>query len=113
MLAVEDMTLGELMTRDPQALLASASRESIASHPAWQRVHALPVVDRGGVLLGAVRYETVRRLERELGRAARDPDRHATASALAELYGLGLGGFVEWASTTVRGTGPRRRGGAS
>jgi magnesium transporter len=113
MLASEDTTLGELMTREPQTLPASASREAIASHPAWQRVHALPVVDRGGVLLGAIRYETVRRLERELGRAARDPDGRTTASALAELYGLGLGGFVELASTTVRGPGSRRRGGTS
>ena len=113
MLADPDENLGSIMTRQPQALPDHASREGIASHPAWQRVHGLPVVDRNGVFLGAIRYETLRRIERDLGRAAREPDRHATSAALAELYGIGLGGFVEWASASVRGPVPRRRGGSS
>jgi magnesium transporter len=113
MLADPNVTLASIMTRGPQVLLDHASREGIASHPSWQRVHALPVVDRSGVVLGAIRYETVRRVERVLGRAAREPDRHATSAALAELYGVGLGGFVEWASAAVRGPVPRRRGGSS
>jgi magnesium transporter len=112
MLAEPGTALPSIMTREPEALLAQATREGIVGHPAWQIVHALPVVDKGGVLLGAIRYETVRRLERELGHAARQPDRHATAAALAELYGIGLAGFVEWASVSVRGPAPRRRGGA-
>jgi hypothetical protein len=61
--------------------------------------------------LGAIRYEMVRRLERDLGRGAKQVDAQATAAALAELYGLGLGGIVEWASATVRGPAPRRRRG--
>jgi len=103
MLADSAKLLSAIMKPEPDALSASASREGIAGHPAWQRVHALPVVDASGILLGAIRYATARRIERELGTAARAPDRQVTALALAELYGVGLAGFVEWASAAARG----------
>jgi hypothetical protein len=33
-------------------------------HPGWQHFHALPVVNADHVLVGRVRYETLRNLER-------------------------------------------------
>ena len=109
MLAPATASLATIMTAQPETVLANAGREAIASHPAWQRVHALPVVHKSGLFLGAIRYEIVRRIERDLGRRAHGADAQETAAALAELYGLGLGGIVEWATSAVRGPLPRRR----
>ncbi len=109
MLAPSSAALTAIMTAQPESLLTNAGREAIASHPAWQRVHALPVVDKNGLFLGAIRYESVRRIERDLGKRAHASDAQETSAALAELYGLGLGGIVEWATSAVRGPAPRRR----
>ena len=35
----------------------------VLRHAAWRSLHALPVVDASGALVGLVRYETLRRLE--------------------------------------------------
>src|SRR5690606_40748530 len=35
----------------------------VRAHSGWQRYHALPVVDEEQRLLGAIRYQTLRRLE--------------------------------------------------
>jgi magnesium transporter len=111
MLAAPKAPLVSFMTERPDAILANAGRDAIAAHPAWQRVHALPVVDRNGIFLGAIRYQTVRRIERELGRSARAADPRLTATALGELYGIGVGGLAALAATAVRGPGGRREGG--
>lgn len=108
MLASPDVPLHSIMTVRLQMLLSSAGAAAIVSHPGWQRVHAMPVVDAQGIFLGAIRYKTVRRLERELGRAARAPAPEVTARALAEFYGLAASGLGEWAMATVRG--PSRGG---
>ncbi len=110
MLEAADAPLASIMTPRPEALPSGANCEAILAHPAWQRVYAVPVVDAKDTLLGAIRYETLRRIERELGRGTRAADPRITAAALGELYALGLGGFAEVAASTVRGT--RRRGGA-
>jgi magnesium transporter len=110
MLVDRDEPLASVMTPHPFSLVAHATREAITAHPAWQRVHALPVVDAKGVLLGAIRYETLRRIERELGQGSPRHDAGVTAAALGELYGLGLGGLTEVVASSVRGS---RRSGAS
>jgi magnesium transporter len=109
MLASPVEPLPSLMRAGPDSLSSHASREAIVAHPGWQRVHALPVVDKSETFLGAIRYETMRRIERELGQSARAVDPRATAAALGELYGLGVAGLAELASAAVRG----RRGGHS
>lgn len=71
------LTLRELISAAPDALVgavahtsvatlpATADRDAIVAHPAWDDLHAVPVVDDGGRLLGILRHETLRRLEHE------------------------------------------------
>ena len=82
-------TLARIMTRSPHTLLADEPLEAIALHPAWKRQHALPVVDRDGRLLGALRYSAFRAVESELGARSASRDTQVT-SALAELFALGV-----------------------
>jgi RNase P/RNase MRP subunit p29 len=78
---------------DLMALAVSAGEAAITAHPAWERVHALPVVD-GRRFVGVLRYKVMRRLER--GLAVRTPDEQAatTRAALAELFGLSVAGLT-------------------
>jgi magnesium transporter len=71
------LTLRELMHAPPSRPLASLvggpvvclhardSRSVVLRHAGWRSYHALPVVDPSGLLVGVVRYETLRRLEAE------------------------------------------------
>ena len=65
----------------------------VREHAGWQHYHAMPVVDDEGRLLGAVRYQTLRRLEREASDRGPDPAR-LTTGALAELFEVGTTGLV-------------------
>ncbi|HKE13734.1 MAG TPA: hypothetical protein VKB80_02630 [Kofleriaceae bacterium] len=114
MVAAPDEAVAAIMTASPLRIAAHAHAEAVADHPAWQVVHALPVVDRNGAFLGAIRYEVARRVERELGRGRPTADPSATAAALAELFGLSVAGLAEWAAGMVRGPvkSPRDGGGA-
>lgn len=96
MLAAPDATLGNIMTRDPEALFAHDSLEVIARHAAWKRSHALPVVDRDRRFLGALRYSTFRAIETALGQASSGPNADQTASALAELCALGASAMTRF-----------------
>jgi magnesium transporter len=86
-------TLGAAMHRDPVRLDADAGFATLAAHPAWQEVDALPVVDGSGRLVGAIRHKVVRRLEAELGLRARSESVLATLFGLSELYWAGLSGM--------------------
>lgn len=68
---------------------------AVVGHPAWRSYHALPVTDEAGRLAGAIRYQTVRRLEHETDAAAGSAPVGPTVGALGELFHLGLAGFVE------------------
>ncbi len=93
-----------IMVRNPHRLQADDTLERIARHAAWQRVHALPVVDASGRFLGALRYAAFREIEAELGQTASGPDATRSASALAELYGLGANALLHLASATLTRT---------
>lgn len=71
----------------------------VRTHPGWRRFHALPVVDDEGHLVGAVRYQTLRRLEQEAEAASAVQPAALTVAALGELFHLGIVGFVEGVST--------------
>jgi magnesium transporter len=100
--------LGAVMGAPVMRLHADDDRRAILVHPGWNEFHALPVVDAEGRFMGAVRYETLRRLEIE--GAARDRDRVVSvAVSLGELYWMGLSGLVEGlGSVALRGA--RRTG---
>lgn len=107
--AAPNTRVATFMTRNPQRVRALNPFESVVRHPAWRRVHALPVVDGSERFLGVLRYSVFRRVEAELGQALSGPDPARTASALAELYSLGAGGLAQWISGTL-GSGGHQGG---
>lgn len=100
-------TLASLCRSGVESLLVGTQLDAIASHSAWSRLVALPVVDAEGTLLGVLRYSTLRRIEQELRTVAASQAPGATGEALAELYGLAVAGVLEWPSLLF--SGPRSR----
>ncbi len=92
-------TLASIMERRVSRLRAHDDSTAILAHPGWVDFHALPVVDDAGVLIGALRYRTVRRLELESSTESRAPV--SLVVSLAELYWLGLTGLTEGVAAVV------------
>ncbi|MDE2810010.1 MAG: CBS domain-containing protein, partial [Gemmatimonadota bacterium] len=88
--------LASVCTRNVASIAASATWQTVVGHPAWGSVHALPVVDRTGQFVGVLRYEIVRALERRQAGDTLADSGLQTASALGELFGLGLRGVFHW-----------------
>ena len=63
LLANDDATLHSVMRSPVAHLRADLRGEALATDPAWRSYLALPVVDAEGMLIGVVRYESVRDLE--------------------------------------------------
>ena len=113
------LNLRELMLADGEAPLANAmhatvsrvrsdaGEDEILAHPGWREYHALPVVDADGRLVGAIRYETLRRLEQGRSSARTTNPLLTTAMSLGELYWFSLRGVV----TGVGDLAARRNGG--
>lgn len=105
------LTLRELMLASPKTMLSSAMRShvlrltaradfaSIVAHPGWRDFHVLPVVDDGGVFVGVIRHEKLRRLED----ASRKPANQAVSTmlSLGELYWIGLTGMLAGVAATI------------
>lgn len=107
--AAPDAKLQNVMRERPETISARATLLAISAHPGWRYYHAMPVVDADNLLLGAIRYETARSLERELGQAVRQSDVAETAGALAQLYAIGALGMVEWFSALAPTRNNRKR----
>jgi len=75
----------------------------VREHPGWQSYHAMPVVDDEDRLVGAIRYQTLRRLEREASGRSTEPSK-MTSGALAELFQLSTSGFVAGMAAAAGGT---------
>lgn len=100
------LNLRELMLAPPEAPLAAVARPALARlnardgwravvvHPGWRALHAMPVVDEGGVFLGAIRYETVRRLEGDVETTLAPRPGLGTVLGLAELCWIGMTGIL-------------------
>ena len=97
--------LGSIAVRSVASLPARASWKSVLANPAWNRFHALPVVETDGRFLGVVRFESVRKLDDRWKESQLDDQGARTATALGELYGLGLRGLFDLATSTVLGVG--------
>jgi magnesium transporter len=91
MLAEPQTPLTEMMATGVDRLAATADRKAILVHPGWTEYHALPVVDDGGRFVGALRYETLRRLE---GQARTEAPSASLAASLGELYWVGMSGIL-------------------
>ena len=94
--AAGETSVLSVMRERPAYVPAHASFSAVVAHPGWRHYHALPVVDRQRVLLGVIRYDTARSVERELGQAVRRTNVSQTAGALAQLYAIGTLGMAEW-----------------
>jgi len=89
-----------VMHREVHSINVFAPLALVRDHAGWQRFHALPVVDDEYRLLGAIRYQTLRRLEREATNTGPAPA-NLTAGALAELFQLGTSGLVAGLAATA------------
>jgi magnesium transporter len=93
MLARPRDPVGAAMHRDVDRLSAWMPVSLVREHAGWHRYHAMPVVDEHQRLVGAIRYQTLRRLEREAADRGPEPAL-LTARALGELFRLGTTGLV-------------------
>ncbi|HSC26687.1 MAG TPA: hypothetical protein VLD67_05405, partial [Vicinamibacterales bacterium] len=89
-----------LMHEPVESLPAWTPAAAVRTHPGWQRFHSLPVVDDAGCLVGAIRYRTLRHLERMAETGAVRPE-GPTIAALGELFHIGMAGFVEGISAVA------------
>jgi len=101
MLAPQKESLRAVMHRDVAALPALARRQAIVEHPGWLDVHALPVVDDGRVFLGVLRYETLRKLEREAAVPVSAGGGLAAVLTLGELCWVGMAGILTDLTSSV------------
>lgn len=100
MLARARDPLSATMHRDVERLNVLTPVALVREHPGWQSYHSLPVVDDEDRLLGAIRYQTLRRLERDATGRGPAPAQ-LTAGALAELFRLGTDGLVAGIAATT------------
>lgn len=91
LLADRDEPLSGVMHR-PVSLRAGLAGAALLDHPAWRSYLALPVVDEAGVLVGALRAETLRQVQRGPGAPVQGV---ATALGMAEAFWIGLGRLLE------------------
>ncbi len=96
-------SLREVMKESVFRIAADADRKAILEHPGWREVHSLPVVDAKGRFLGALRYRTLQRLQRDAARGGADG--RETVSALGDLFWTGMAGALD-ALTMVGNRGP-------
>jgi magnesium transporter len=89
------VTTKELIVADPDELVASimkdqiesvsaeATEEELLQDPNWRLYHTLPVVDRKGHFLGALRYRTLRQIDE---RSAVRPTAGSLPDALLQMW---------------------------
>ncbi len=102
MLARPGDPLPTVMSTSVDRLSADLDFQAILNHPAWQQYHALPVVDNIGILIGAIHYETLRRIEKDNKKSILPRHAQTTSAALGELYKIGLYGFVRSTTTPLK-----------
>jgi hypothetical protein len=59
------------------------------------------VVDEKGVFLGAIDYQTIRRLEQEIIKPPQQSPLNETTAAMGELFWVGFSGLVKGAATAI------------
>lgn len=67
LLARPKQTLDAIMIRQPFRLAADSDLAAIVGHPGWEQFDMLPVVDKTGAFLGAIRHRSIRQLARTRG----------------------------------------------
>lgn len=103
LIAAESSRLDELCAGGELALPAYATVTSVLNHPLWGRRLSLPVVDRGGILLGMLQHAALK--SHVPGASGAQPqDVLAPVMALAELYWAASSSIIE---TIARKKTPR------
>jgi magnesium transporter len=90
----EDKLLGEVMHSPVLRLYVHADPIAMRAHPGWLDYYALPVVDAQGMLVGLLRYKTLRAAYPDVT-VAGAPDPLAASLALGELFWSTLGQFLQ------------------
>ena len=98
MLAPSEALISSLMHTHLETISVQATYQAILEHAGWQKIHAIPVVDDTHTFMGAIRYETLRRIEQDTRTHVTTDSIETVGSALGELYRIGLSGFMN--STT-------------
>lgn len=88
--------LSDIANTEALSIDASVTWAEILAHQGWERFHMLPVVDRSGRFLGAVRLATVRKLERAAILADDSGGSTRAASDLGGLFTVGFTALVRW-----------------
>jgi len=87
-------SISALMNPHVLRLSVHTDQTSLLVHPGWLQYHSLPVVDDNGVFLGAVRYETLRRLEEQRGTRPDSRQAISLVLTLGELYWTAMDGML-------------------
>lgn len=93
--APEAGTLGMLMREAPAALSAVAPVSSATAMRGWERSPLLPVIERGGRLIGVLRRETLARALARFRGPSRSPDDGTVAGLIARGYWQAFTGLVQ------------------
>lgn len=91
----------DVMHAEVEHVPAWTPAAAVRTHPGWRSYHALPVTDEDGRLIGAIRYQTLRRLEQEMDAGQGEPITAQTVGALGELFHLGMAGIIEGVAATA------------
>ncbi len=84
-----------VMHQRVERLPAWTPAAAIRVHPGWRSFHAMPVTDDDGRLIGAIRYQTLRRLEQDAESGRGPQGASVAAGALGELFHIGVAGLIE------------------
>lgn len=94
LIAAENTRLDDLCAGKDLALPAYTTIASVINHPLWTNNLSLPVVDRGGILLGVL-YHAVLKAHIPGSPSARAQDVLAPVMAIAELYWAASSSIIE------------------
>ena len=93
--------ISTIVHADIWKLSAHSDRQAILMNPGWREFHSLPVVDEKGIFLGAIDYQTIRRLEQEIIKPPHQSPLNETAAAMGELFWVGFSGLVKGAASAL------------
>lgn len=107
------VNIHEILPLDPKTIISTithtdiwrlsvySDRQAILMNPGWREFHTLPVVDEKGIFLGAIDYQTIRRLEQEIIKPPQQSPLNQTATAIGELFWVGLSGLLKGATSAL------------
>ncbi len=114
------MSIRELMLENPRqhlshimktpvlSISANANQLALLRHPGWRKFHKIPVTGRDGLLIGVIRYKTLRGLE-----AVQQPMDFKQKGLdfsfkLGEAYWIGMWSVVESFFPLLKNTGQKK-----